>query len=130
MKRTFVLLAPPHPSRQRAVEAVQNAPDGYVVTVGEATRKISQNAAQWPLLHAIATQRQWPVNGAMSWLSEEAWKDILTAAFTQEQARVAMAYGGQGLVMLGHRTREFGKKEFSEWLDFLNAAAIDLGVEI
>ena len=130
MKRTFVLLAPPHPSRQRAVEAVQTAPDGYVVTVGEATRTLEQNAAQWPLLNAISKQRQWPVNGAMSWLTEEEWKDILSAAFRQEQARVAMAYGGQGLVMLGHRTREFGKKEFSEWLDFLNAAAIDLGVEI
>jgi hypothetical protein len=28
-----------------------------------------------------------------------------------------------GMVMLGSRTSEFGKREFSEWLDFLNATA-------
>ena len=70
MKRTFVLLVSHHPSRQRAVEAVQNAPDGYVVTVGEATRNLEQNAAQWPLLHryiyTTAMAGEWRY---ASWLS-------------------------------------------------------------
>ena len=41
-----------------------------------------------------------------------------------------MAYGGQGLVMLEATGQGSLVKKFSEWLDFLNTAAIDLGVEI
>ena len=117
-------------ARRLALEAVRNAPDGYAVTVGEPTRSLDQNAAQWPILDAFEKQRQWAVNGELYWMTSEEWKDVLTAAFEGEtKPRLAAGLNG-GVVMLGRRTSEYGKKRFSEWLDFLNAAADELGVDV
>lgn len=114
-------------ARRRAMEAVLNAPDGYVVEVKPANRSLEQNAAQWPILTAFAKQLEWPVNGQMVLMTNYEWKSVLTAAFRNETARLAMGLNG-GVVMLGERTREFDKKEFSEWLEFLNAIAAERGV--
>ena len=126
-KRVFKLVHAE--ARRRAVEAVQAAPDGYAVTVSEANRSLDQNAAQWPILQAFADQLQWPVNGAMVWMTPEEWKDVLSAAFKRETVRVAMGMDG-GMVMLGSRTSEFGKKQFSDWLEFLNATAAARDVDL
>jgi len=126
-KQTFIMAHPV--ARQRAVQAVQNAPGGYAVTVGEATRSLDQNAAQWPVLQAFADQLQWPINGRMEWLLKEDWKDLLTAAFKQELARVAPGLDG-GMVLLGQRTSKFGKKQFSDWLEFLHATAVARDVNL
>ena len=126
MKQTFILAHPT--ARQRAVEAVRTAPAGFAVTVAEPSRTAEQNAAQWPILQAYADQKQLCVNGAMEWASKEDWKDVLTGAHKEELARVA-SYRGR-MVILGKRTSKFGKGEFSEWLDWLNAAAIEDGIEL
>ena len=126
-KRVFKLIGPE--VRRRAKEAIDTAPDGYAATVGEATRNLDQNAAQWPILQAFADQLQWPVNGAMVWMTAEEWKDVLTAAFKRETVRVAMGMDG-GMVMLGSRTSEFGKRQFSDWLEFLNATAAARDVDL
>ena len=129
MKRTFILQPAPHPARQNVAVNVQTAPDGYVVTIGEPNRNLEQNAAQWPILEAFSQQLQWPVNGAMVDMTPEEWKDVLTAAFRRETVRVAMGLDG-GMVMLGARTSKFSKREFSDWLEFLHAAAADRGVVV
>ena len=116
-------------ARRNACEAVKNAPEGHVVTIGEPTRTLEQNAAQWPILEAFSEQLQWPVNGRMTQMTADEWKDVLTAAFRKEQARLAMGLDG-GVVMLGSRTSKFVKTEFSEWLDFLNATAAERGVNL
>lgn len=116
-------------ARRRAMACVADAPDGYVVTVQEPTRSTDQNSAQWPILEAFAEQLQWPVNGAMVNLSAEEWKDVLTAAFQGETVRLAMGLNG-GVVMLGLRTSQMGKRRFSEWLDFLHATAALRGVTV
>ena len=126
-KRVIRLIDPA--TRRRAHEAIDVAPDGYVTIVQEPTRNLDQNAAQWPILQAFADQLQWPVNGAMVWMSPEEWKDVLSAAFRKETVRVAMAMDG-GMVMLGSRTSEFGKKQFSEWLEFLHATAAARDVDL
>ena len=124
-KRVFKLVH--QAARQGAVQAVQTAPEGYAVIVQEATRTLDQNAAQWPILQAFADQLQWPVNGAMVRMTPGEWKDVLTCAFRRDSVRVAMGLDG-GMVMLGSRTSEFGKKQFSEWLEFLHATAALRGV--
>lgn len=127
-KRHFVLS---HDlARQNALRCVQDAPSGYGVTVAELTRSVEQNAAQWPILDAFSKQLQWPVNGRMEWLTDTEWKDILTAAFERESVRLAMAFDGPGVVMLGQRTSKFGKRKFSDWLEFLHAAAAARGVVV
>lgn len=116
-------------ARRRAVEAVANAPAGYVVTVKEPSRSLDQNAALWPILEEFSRQLVWPVNGRMVKMEPEEWKDVLSAAFRGEQARLAMGLDG-GVVMLGLRTSKMGKKQFSEFLDFLHATAADRGINI
>jgi len=127
MKRTYILA---HDiARANAVREVQQAPAGYCVTVSEPSRSLEQNAAQWPILQAFAKQLQWPVNGAMCWMTDEEWKDVLTAAFQRETVRLAMGLDG-GVVMLGLRTSEFGKRRFSAYLEFLHATAAARGVVV
>ena len=115
--------------RQRAIDAVKDAPADYVVEIKERTRSLDQNAAQWPILEAFSRQLLWPVNGQMVQMSPEEWKDVLTAAFKNETSRLAMGLNG-GVVMLGMRTREMTKKQFSEWLEFLHHVAADREVDV
>lgn len=126
-KRYFILSHAQ--ARQNALECVKTAPEGYAVTVAEPSRSLEANAAQWPILEAFSEQLQWPVNGERTWLSPEEWKDLLTAAFRKEVPNVALGLNG-GMVLLGHRTSKFSKREFSDWLDFLHATAADRGVNI
>lgn len=130
MKRSFILQPKPHPARANALQAVTEAPDGDAVTIGEPTRNLEQNAAQWPILEAFSKQLQWPVNGQMVWMTAEEWKDVLTAAFERETVRLAMAFDSPGVVMLGQRTSKYGKGKFSDWLEFLHAAAASRSVVV
>ena len=127
MKKTYILAH--DEARRRAVQAVQNAPDGFAVTVGDPTRSLDQNSALWPLLDEISKQAEWPVNGQMVKLEPEEWKTILTAGFKQENLRLAQGVNG-GVVMLGTRTSKMGKREFSEFLEFVHWFAAERGVDV
>lgn len=106
--------------RQRALEFLLSAPDDWVVTIAEPSRSLDQNAAQWPILQEISKQVEWPVNGEMCLMTPEEWKDVLTCGFTKEAPRLAQSIDKRGVVMIGHKTRQFSKARFSEWLDYLN----------
>lgn len=124
----FILDAHPE-ARARAIAAVQKAPAGNVVLIEEPTRTKEQNAALWPILQAFSEQLQWPVNGRMVTMTNDEWKDVLSAAFRREQTRLAMGLDG-GVVMLGLRTSKMGKRAFSDFLEFLHATAADRGVTV
>jgi hypothetical protein len=93
-------------------------------------RSDKQNRVLWPLLKDFAEQLQWPVNGHMTTLTAGEWKDVLTAAFRKESIRLAQSLDGEGVVMLGLRTRQFSKREFSEFLEFINYVAAERGVKL
>lgn len=116
-------------ARAAAHRRIDAAPDGYVMTLKEATRTLDQNSAQWPILEAFSNQLEWPINGQMTRIMAEDWKDILTCAFRNESPRVAMGLNG-GMVLLGQRTSQFGKREFSEWMEFLWSVAAERGVSV
>jgi hypothetical protein len=124
MKKTFILAH--STARMFAHQAIDNAPDGYAVTVSEATRTLDQNAAQWPFLEGFAKQKQLCINGAMVWATRDDWKDVLTGCFDGEM-RMA-AFDGK-VIMLPSRTSKMGKKTFSTWMEFLVAMAAQFGVE-
>lgn len=126
-KQTVILST--NVARKTAIDAILAAPDGWVVQIGEPTRSVEQNAVQWPILTQFSQQRPWPVSGELEWLKPEEWKDILTADFDKERIRLASGISG-GVVMIGKRTREFGRREFSDWIDYLYAAAHHLGVYV
>ena len=101
-----------------------------ICSICEERRSTAANAAMWPILEAWAGQRQWPVNGTLQTLSSEEWKDILTADFEGDTSpRLSPGLEG-GIVMLGRKTSHYGKKRFSEWLDWLNAASHHAGIKV
>jgi hypothetical protein len=114
-------------ARDAACRHIHEAPEGWVVRLTEPTRTADQNAALWPLLRCFAEQLDWPVNGKMVKMSDDDWKDTLSAAFFNETVRVAQGLDG-GLVMLGKRTSKFTKAQFSEFLDYIQAVGTERGV--
>ena len=82
-------------------------------------RTVCQNSKLWPMLHDVARQVKWPVNGYVDYLSPEDWKDIFTASMRKGQ-RVAAGIDG-GWVMLGERTSRYKKAELSELIEFIYA---------
>jgi hypothetical protein len=123
-KQTYILTH--DVARQRAIQAIKDAPEGWAVTVGEPTRTLDQNAAQWPYLAGFAAQKQLCINGAMEWVTDDDWKDVLTGCWNGEM-RMA-AFDGK-VIMLPQRTSKMGKRTFSDWMEFLVAMAAQSGVE-
>ena len=122
-KRVFFLKS--EQIRRRAQEAVWNADDGDKVTITPPGRTLDQNAAQWPYLAGFAAQKQLCINGEMQWVTDDDWKDVLTACWNGEM-RMAL-YDGK-VIMLPQRTSKMGKKVFSVWMEYLVAMAAMAGV--
>jgi len=120
VKRTFVLTH--QEARNRAVEAIREADQGYVVTIGEQRRSGSQNALMWALLHDLSDQVAW--HGQK--LTPENWKDMCTAALKRQQ--VVPGIDG-GFVVLGTSTRKMTKPEMAELIDFIYAFGAEHGVK-
>jgi hypothetical protein len=129
MKKQTFKLNDSKESREHIIKAILSADAGFLVEIKADTRTLQNNRQQWPILAAFEKQLRWPINGAMQFISAEDWKDILTAAYRQEMTRIAQGFDG-GVVMLGHRTREFTKEEWPEWIAFLNWAAAEKGVKV
>lgn len=72
MKRSFILAHAT--ARQLARQAVETAPDGYAVTVGEATRNLDQSALFHAICHDLARDG---VEWAGKPRSAEQWKVLL-----------------------------------------------------
>lgn len=90
------------------------------------TRTLEQNALMWAVLSDISRQVQWPVDGAMQWLSKEDWKEIMSAALKRHQ-RVAQGVDG-GFVVLGQRTSKMTIAEMSDMIEVCRAFGAERGV--
>ena len=112
MRHTFHLVH--KQARQRALEAIQDAPDGYVVTINEPTRNLEQNAALWAALSDISKQVEWYGQR----LTPDEWKDVFTASLKRK--KVVPGLDG-GFVVCGLSTSKMGKSEFSQLLDLAYA---------
>jgi NinB protein len=126
MKQTFILQPGPHPSRTIAKQAIDAAPDGFVVQIGEKTRSLEQNSAQWPYLAGFAKTKKVCINGEMVWATDDDWKDILTGAWHGEMRTAE--FDGK-VIMLPQRTSKMWGSVFSDWMEFLIAMAAQCGVE-
>lgn len=110
-------------ARRAACGYVQQAPDGYIVTIAEATRNLEQNALMWCLLDCMAKQAEWHGNR----LNAEEWKDLLSAGLVQSKAVPNLT--GNGFVILGQRTSKLTKSQFAALIDLIYAVGADKGVE-
>lgn len=120
MKRTFILAHAE--ARKRAMESVQNAPDGYAVTISEPTRTLEQNSRLWASLTDVSQQVEWYGKK----LAPEDWKHVFTASL--RKLEVVPNLDGTGFVALGLSTSKMSKREISELLELIYAFGSERGV--
>lgn len=115
MKSTFILAPSPHPARQNAMRAVQEAPAGFMVQISEPTRSLLQNSRLWAMLADVSKQVDW--HGKK--LTPEDWKHIFTSSL--KKLEVVPNLEGNGFVALGLSTSKMTKKELSDLLELIYA---------
>jgi len=93
------------------------------VDIRPPTRNNLQNSLLWPWLTAISKGVDWYGQH----LTNEEWKDVLTASLKRE--RVVPGING-GFVVLGQHTSEMSKKDFSELLELTIAFATQHGISL
>lgn len=119
-KRLFVLS---HDlARQRAIEAVKDAPAGYAVTLAEPTRTSDQNARLWASLTEVSRQVEWYGKR----LTPEDWKHVFSASLRKLQ--VVPNLDGTGFVALGLSTSRMSKRELSDLLELVYSFGAERGV--
>ena len=111
------------------MSALRVAATGTVVDVRPPTRSSRQNAVMWGRIRAFAEQRQWVVDGMTRTLTADEWKAVLVASFRRESVHVTQTLDGAALVM-PMSTSEMSSREMSDFLDFLAASAVELGVTL
>lgn len=108
-------------ARQRAATVIQNAPDGYVVSVEEPRRTLSQNDRLWAMLSDVAMSKP---QGRMH--TPEEWKCIFMSACGWE---VAFLPGLDGRFLpYGYRSSKLTKKQMTDLQDFIQAWGDENGV--
>ena len=102
-------------ARRRAMQAVQDAPEGWCVTVSEKTRSLEQNSRLWASLNEISKQVDW--HGRK--LTPEDWKHVFSASL--KKMEVVPNLEGTGFVALGLSTSKMTKRELSDLLELVYA---------
>lgn len=110
-------------SRRHAIQAVADAPDDMEVIIQKPKRNLEQNARLWATLTDISKQVDWYGQR----LSQEEWKDVLTAGLKRQ--KVVRGIDG-GFVVIGARTSEMTVTEMSELLELATAFAVQQGVRL
>lgn len=120
MKQLFVMAH--QEARRRAVAAIQDAPDGYVVKITPPTRTLEANAAMWAALNDVADQVVW--HGRK--LDAESWKHIFSSSLKKQD--VVPNLDNTGFVVLGQSTSKFTKSEMADMIELIRAFGADHGV--
>ena len=91
----------------------------FAIEIRPETRSSAQNRILWSILGDLSAQLTWLVDGERQRLTDEEWKDLLTADLAKHQ-RVAAGLNG-GFVLLGRRTSKMGVAEVSELIELAHA---------
>ena len=119
-KQQFILAH--RAARMGAIQAVQDAPDGYLVEIKPPTRNLAMNSLLWACLSEVSKQVEWYGKH----LTPENWKDIFTAAL--KRTEVVPGLDG-GFVVLGQRTSQMSKRLFSDLLELIFSFGAELGID-
>lgn len=109
-------------ARQRAVEAVKTAPEGYEVRIKEPTRNSDQNSRMWAMLGDVSKQVDWYGKR----LTPEDWKHVFSASL--RRLEVVPNLDGTGFVALGMSTSRMSKREMSDLIELVFAFGAERGV--
>lgn len=102
-------------NRQRAHVLIDNAPEGYVMAVGEETRTQEQNRLMWPLIADI--QAQVPETAVFS--ADEMKLRFLHAL--GQELRFLPELEGAGQFPIGQRSSTLSKTQFSGLIELIFA---------
>jgi len=108
--------------RQRVIRWAAGVPDGTTVEFKAPRRSLDQNALLWARLTEIARAVDW--YGTK--MSAEDWKDVFSASL--RKSRVVPGIDAGTFVVLGMRTSDMTKEEFTALLDLIDAFAAERGV--
>jgi hypothetical protein len=114
-------------ARRRAVAAVAEAPEGYVITIVKPKRSGAINAALHAKLTEIASQRAW---AGKRW-PMEVWKRLLVASWCRANGQpltLLPALDGAGVDIVQRHTSEMTQGEVSDLLSFIEAWEAELEV--
>jgi hypothetical protein len=108
-------------ARENAIQAIRQAPDGWVVKVTEPTRNLEQNALLHAELQELAVGKQW----CGLTLDVEQWKRLLTSAWMRATQQGGVLYvqsvDGQGMDVIYQRTSTMSKAEMNELIEYIKA---------
>ena len=128
MTKRVLILAHPQ-ARQRALDAVREAPEGYSVTIAEPTRNADQNAK----FHALCGDLE---KSGLEWAGRPhtlgEWKVLLVSghAAATKAAEVEIVIGLEGeLVNIRESTAAMGRSRGSSLIDYTVAFCAMNGVQ-
>lgn len=127
MRKNFILAH--ELARRNAMQAVMEAPTGYAVEIKPKNRSLEQNA----MLHAILGEVSRKIEWAGKFRDLETWKRLLTAAWLRargEPIEMMPAVDGHGVDIVFRRTSDLTVNEMTELLEYVQAWAIDQGIEV
>ncbi len=104
-------------NREKALQGVSAAPDGYILELREPKRTDEQNAALWSLLFQIHKQR--PTHNGVA-MTPDLWKAVFLDALGSEMTLLPKLEGG-GYFPLGHSSSKLTKGEFANLLELILA---------
>ena len=126
LKQFFILV---HDlARKNAIQAICDAPDGYVVEIKPKTRSLDQNAKLHVLIQKISQKVIW----ANKMQEVETWKRLLSAAWLRargEPVEMLPAIDGYGVDIVFRHTSKLTVEEMSEFIEYVQAWAAEQDVE-
>jgi hypothetical protein len=126
MRQQYILAH--KPARMGAIQAVQDAPDGYVVEIKEPTRKLSQNAKFHAILTDISRQAQYIGKKR----SIEFWKGLFVSGWqiaTGEKPDIVPGLEGE-FINIRESTATMSVRNLSSLMEYVIAWAIDNGIQL
>ena len=135
MKLTYILQPLPHPARARAKNAINDAPDGHMVTINEPTKRRVQEEKYHAMIGDISKQcehigRKWDQDDMKRLLVDEFAEEMrLAGTPLHHDSRVTPSLDGKRIVQLGIQTRDFYVKEAAQFIEYLYAFGADRDVE-
>lgn len=121
-------------ARQRAVQAVQDAPEGFMVVISEPVKKRIQEEKYHAMIGDISKQcehigRKWDLDDMKRLLVDEFAEEMrLAGTPLHHDSRVTPSLDGKRIVQLGIQTREFRVKEAAQFIEYLYAFGAERGV--
>lgn len=128
MSKVYIRLAPGRPDiRQRAMEAVMNAPEGWIVEIKEPTRTLEQNAKLHGMLQDISSQSQY-MNKRRG---VEFWKGLFVSGWqiaTGQKPEIVPGLEGE-FINIRESTATMGVKKLSSVMEYIYPWAIENNVK-